>query len=164
MTKRRTPGGEYLFDARLLPHRSLTPLGFWLLMAAIAALSFAAGLFFMSAGAWPILGFYLLDVALMYWAFRASYRSGRMYETVRLTRKLLTVERVSARGRVRRWSFQPYWLRVEIDDPPAHHSQLTLSSHGRSLAIGAFLAPDERYTLAEALRAALGRVRTAAAP
>ena len=42
-----------LFDAVLRPYRSLSPAGFWLLMAAIAGVSFTAGIAFFLAGAWP---------------------------------------------------------------------------------------------------------------
>jgi len=100
--------GEYLFDAVLTPHRSLSPRGFWLLMGCIVAVSFTGGLVFLIAGAWPIFGFFGLDVALIYWAFRASYRSGRLRERLRLTRDELTVERIDPRGKLRRWTFQPY--------------------------------------------------------
>ena len=155
------PGGTEDFDAVLHPHRSLSPLGFWLVMGAVAGVSFTAGVMFLTAGAWPVFGFYGLDVALIYWAFRASYRSGRLYERVHLTPDRLIVERVSPSGRLRRWAFQPYWLKVEMDDPPAHDSHLTLRSHGRTLVIGAFLTPEERLEVASALRAALARTRVA---
>ena len=56
-------------------------------------------------------------------------------------------------------SFQPYWVRVEMDDPPEHESQLRLVSHGRSVTIGSFLTPDERLDLAQALRGELARLR-----
>lgn len=158
--KRREGGtGPYLFDAVLYPHRSLGPKGFWLLMGAISLVSFAAGLAFLLSGAWPVFGFFGLDVLLMYWAFKASYRSGRLRETVRLTPEALMIERVSPGGRVQRWSFQPYWLRVELDEPPRHGSQIVLASHGRRLIIGAFLSPDERGEFAVALREALDRAR-----
>ena len=150
---------SYLFDAVLTPHRSLGPRGFWLLMAGIVAVSFAAGIAFLLAGAWPIFGFFGLDVLLVYWAFKASYRSGRLREVVRLTERELTVERISPAGRVRRWSFEPYWLRVELDDRPRHASQLRLTSHGKALSIGAFLSPQERGEVASELRIALARCR-----
>jgi uncharacterized membrane protein len=158
--KRRDGGrGPYLFDAVLYPHRSLGPRGFWLLMGAISLVSFTAGIAFLLRGAWPVFGFFGLDVLLMYWAFKASYRSGRLRETVRLTSDALTVERVSPGGRVQRWSFQPYWLRVEIDLPARHGSQVVLASHGKRLVVGAFLSPEERGEFAEALREALNRAR-----
>ncbi len=148
-----------LFDAVLEPHRSLSRSGFLTLMAVVVVVSFAAGIAFALMGAWPVFGFFGLDAALIYIAFRVNYRSARMYETVRLTEDTLTVVRVDASGQVRRWSFQPYWLRVNIDDPPRRDSKLMLSSHGKSLAIGSFLAPHERLDFARALETALHKLR-----
>lgn len=161
MSNERDPAGvdDTLFDAVLSPHRSLGPRGFLILMGCIAGISFTIGMVFLVAGAWPILGFFGLDVALIYWAFRASYRSGRARERLHLTRDELRVERIDAKGNIRRWTFQPYWLKVEIDDPPEHTSQLVLRSHGRFLTVGAFLSPPERGEVAEALRRALAECR-----
>lgn len=149
------------FDAVLMPHRSLGAGGFWLLMALISGVSFVSGMYFVLKGAWPVTGYFGLDVLLIYLAFKASYRSARLYETVKLTEDELIVERVSPSGRRARWTFQPYWLRVEMDDPPEHASQLVLTSHGRSLVIGSFLSPDERFEVAEGLKDALQRSRSA---
>jgi len=148
-----------LFDVALYPHRSLGPRGFAILMTAIGLVGFCGGLAFLLMGAWPVFGFFGLDVALIYWAFKASYRSGRAHEIVRLTPRELTVERVAPSGESRRWSFQPYWLRVVLDEFPGRASQLILRSHGRSLAIGAFLTPQERGEIATALRLALAKCR-----
>ena len=144
-----TPAGRaYLFDAILQPHTSLDPRGFMLLMTALVVVSFVAGMAFLLMGAWPVFGFLGIDVALVYLAFKANYRWARMYETLRLTRDALLVERISPSGKVQRWRFQPYWLRVDVEDADSHDSRLVLSSHGRRLRIGAFLTPDERLELA----------------
>ncbi len=148
-----------LFDAVLTPHRSLSPLGFWLVMGSVAAISFTAGLAFLLQGAWPVVGFFGLDVLLVYWAFKASYRSGRLYETVRLTRDQLIVRRVFPGGGVKTWSFKPHWLRVNLNDPDQHHSRLVVSSREDHVAIGSFLTPEERADLADALETALRRAR-----
>jgi uncharacterized membrane protein len=148
-----------LLDLALYPHRSLSPRGFTILMAAIAAVSFCAGLAFYLMGAWPIVGFFGLDVALIYWAFKASYRSGRAYEIIRLTPRELTVERVAPSGQSRRWSFQPYWLRVELEERAGRTSRLTLRSHGREFEVGDFLSSEERDEVADALRHALAQCR-----
>lgn len=153
------PQEPMLLDLVLYPHRSLSPRGFTILMTAIAAVSFCAGLTFFLMGAWPIVGFFGLDVALIYWAFKASYRSGRAREVIRLTPRELTVERVAASGRRRRWTFQPYWLRVALEERPGRASRLTLCSHGREFAIGDFLTPAERDEVAAALRFALAKCR-----
>jgi uncharacterized membrane protein len=146
------------FDAVLYPHRSLPPQGFMLLMLVLSVVSFAAGVSFVLLGAWPILGYFGLDVLLVYLAFRASYRSARMHEWVRLTEDTLTVERVGQRGERRRWQFQPFWLRVVLEERN-ETNRLVLTSHGRELVVGGFLAPAERRNLAVALKEALNRWR-----
>ena len=148
-----------LFDAVLTPHRSLGPRGFIILMTAVCGVSFAAGLAFYLMGAWPVVGFLGLDVLLIFLAFRANYRSARMYEHLELTPGRLTVERVSYYGEHKTWKFEPYWLRLELDRPGEHDSRLRLSSHGRSVTVGSFLSPEEREAFAKALGSALAELR-----
>ena len=158
--KAAEPGADKVwFDAVLHPHRSLSPVGFIILMVALASVSFTMGIMFLLAGAWPVFGFFGLDVLLVYIAFRANYRSGMVYETLRLTSDDFTVRRVLPNGREKSWTFQPYWLRVQMDNPPTTESELKLLSHGRELVIGSFLTPDERLEVAEALTTALARNR-----
>jgi uncharacterized membrane protein len=152
---------KIFFDAVLHPHRSLSRRGFVIFMAVFSAISLTVGGFFWWQGAWPIFGFFGLDILLVYWAFRRNYGSAKMYETVRLTDRELVVHRVGLKGDDQSWTFQPYWLRVSMDDPPEHESQVTLSSHGETLTIGAFLSPEERLDFAKALNEALGRCRKA---
>ncbi|HEY4134360.1 MAG TPA: DUF2244 domain-containing protein [Alphaproteobacteria bacterium] len=148
-----------LFDAVLRPNRSLSPRGFLLLMLVLGGCSFAAGMVFVINGAWPVFGFFGLDVLAVYVAFRINYRSGRNYEAVRLTERQLSVMRVDWRGQQRQLDFQPYWLRVEIDEPVTQGSQVLLVSHGRSAVVGSFLSPAERADFATALRGALAGLR-----
>lgn len=152
------------FDAVLVPHRSLPPSGFAVVMAVIGGAALLLSVAFFLMGAWPVVGFLGLDIVLVYVAFRLSYRSGRMRERLQLSEEALTVRRIYPSGHENRWRFQPYWLRVEIDDPPRHDSKLTLASHGRRLVIGAFLTASERFEVAQALRAALVKLRCVPSP
>lgn len=152
-------GGRHVFlETVLHPYRSLPRRGFILLMAGLAALSVLCGVICIAVGAWPIFGFFGLDVALVYVAFRASYRSARQHERVRLTEESLTVEQVSAKGARRRWRFEPFWIRVVFEESDETNS-LALTSHGRTLVVGRFLAPAERRTLAGQIRSALAKWR-----
>ncbi len=146
-----------LFGAVLQPHRSLSPRGFRVLIAAICITFFAVGLGFLLVGAWPVLGFCGLEVALIYALFRLNFRSLARYETIRLTDSELELRRIAPDGAIERITFQPYWLRVTVEEKPGRASRLILSSHGRAVTVGAFLAPDERVALAEALTQALAR-------
>ena len=163
--------GPARFDAVLYPSRSLPPRGFLVLMTVAGVVSVGLGAGFYAIGAWPVTGFFSLDVLLLYLAFRWNYRAGRVAEFVRLDADGLTVRRVRPDGRARTWRFeQPYWVRVEVvdDGRSRRHGgggggRLTLSAHGRSLTIGAFLTAEERREVALALQAALAAYRAAPA-
>jgi uncharacterized membrane protein len=149
-----------IFSAVITPHRSLGHAGFLALMIAIGGISFVAGLVFLLAGAWPVFGFFGLDVLLIWWAFRINYRAARAYEQVTVTPSELTVRKVSQHGNVKQWMFNPLWVRLDRD---AHEEfglqRLFLVSRGRRLAIAGFLGPQEKESFAHALSAALGEAR-----
>lgn len=143
------------FRAVLHPYRSLGPRGFLYLMCFFGVASFIAGVVFVSMGAWPVFGFFGLDVLLLYVAFKINYRSARALEIVELTRSELTVIRQTAAGLSERISFNPYWVRVKLTERPDGRTALSLISQGKSLVLGALLSDDERRTLAAALNEAL---------
>ncbi len=153
--------GQVLFDARLHPHKSLSQAGFRVLMAVLAAAFLGVGAVFFLAGAWPVIGLCGLELVLVYLFFRLNFRDLRRYETIRLTDTELEVRRVAPDGSAERISFQPYWLKVTIETAPGRSSRLVLSSHGRTLDVGSFLAPEEREDLARAINNALWRQRRA---
>ena len=143
------------FSAILTPHRSLGSRGFLILMVIVCTVSFGAGMLFWAAGAWPVLGFFGLDVALVYVAFRINYRAARLYETVELAGDRLVVTRVEPSGRCRRWAFHPYWAQVHVEESPRGGVRLMLASHGRRLVFGHFLSDEEKRDFASAFGAAL---------
>ena len=152
------------FERVLFPHRSLPPRGFNLLMLGLGLVSVAVGIGFVSIGAWPICGFFGLDVALVYLAFRINYRSARQRETLRLCADSFQVERLSVRGERRLWRFQPFWMRVILEEHDHASNRLLVTSHGKSLVIADFLAPPLRRELAASLRDALACWRRALNP
>ena len=149
-------GQPRLFSARLTPHRSLNRTGFVVLMAFICAVSFAAGVAFLLMGAWPVLGFFGLDVLVIYWAFRINYRRAAASEDIVVTPSELRVRRVSHRGHVVEWVLNPLWVQLDQKgDPEFGIERLYLVSRGRRVSIGSFLGPDEKASFAKALLAAL---------
>ena len=149
-----------LFRALLKPHRSLNRTGFVLVMAALSALSFAAGIIFLMKGAWPVLAFLALDVLATYWAFRINFRRAKACEHISITTSELRLRRVSHRGHVTEWVFNPLWVRLDQD---IHHEfgieHLYLASKGQRVAIASFLGPDEKASFSKALTAGLNAAR-----
>jgi uncharacterized membrane protein len=145
-----------LFSATLTPHRSLNRTGFLVLMAFLSAVSFAAGLAFLLMGAWPVFGFFGLDVLVIYWAFRVNFRNAKASEEISVTPSELRVRRVSHRGHVVEWVLNPLWVRLDQKtDPEFGVEKLYLVSKGRHVSIASFLGPDEKASFAKALTAAL---------
>jgi uncharacterized membrane protein len=149
-----------LFSALLTPHRSLNRTGFLVLMVFLSVVSFAAGLAFLLMGAWPVLGFFGLDVLAIYWAFRVNFLRARASEEIRITPSELRVRRVSHRGHVVEWVLNPLWVQL---DQKIHAEfgieKLYLLSKGRRVSIAGFLGPDEKASFAKALTAALQAAR-----
>ena len=145
-----------LFSALLTPHRSLNRTGFLVLMAFLSVVSFAAGLAFLLMGAWPVFGFFGLDVLVVYWAFRINFRHAKATEEISVTPSELRVRRVSHRGHVVEWVLNPLWVRL---DQKTHAEfgieKLYLVSRGRRVSVASFLGADEKASFAKALTAAL---------
>jgi uncharacterized membrane protein len=145
-----------IFSALLTPHRSLNRTGFLVVMAFLSVVSFAAGFAFLLMGAWPVLGFFGLDVLAVYVAFRINFRRARASEEIRITPTELRLRRVSHRGHVVEFVFNPLWVQL---DRKVHAEygieKLYLRSKGRRLAIASFLGPDEKASFAKALTTAL---------
>ncbi|CEG10017.1 hypothetical protein BN961_03451 [Afipia felis] len=149
-----------IFTAELTPHRSLGRSGFLALMLFLSIVSFIAGVVFLRMGAWPVFGFFGLDVLMIYWAFRVNYARARASEHLVLTPHELRLRRVSHRGHVMEWTFNPHWVRLDQEEHEEFGiERLYLRSHGRSVAVGSFLSPDEKASFAKALRLALQDAR-----
>ena len=151
---------EPFFSAVITPHRSLGSAGFLILMCAIGGVSFVAGIVFLAMGAWPVFGFFGLDVLLIYWAFRANYRAAAAYEQVIVTHSELRVRKVSHRGKIAEWSFNPLWVRLDRDTHEEFGIEhLFVVSRGRRLPVAGFLSPSEKEGFAAALSRAIGEAK-----
>jgi uncharacterized membrane protein len=152
---------QAVFDALLTPHRSLGRQGFRLLIAALAALSALVSVPFYLIGAWPVIGFFGLDVALLYVFFRLNYRAAtRPAERVLLTRVTLLFARMDRRGRWREWRFNPAWVRLSREsDEELGLMRLALVQRTREVEIARCLGGPEKADFADALAGALAQVR-----
>lgn len=150
-----------LFSVRLTPHRSLPKNGFVLLMLLIGALAGSSAMMFLALGAWPVVAFLLVDIAIIFLAFQLSYRSGRQYEDVVVTPNELLIRRVSPWGRISEDRLHPVWTRLKTayDHEEERVLAIKLESKGRQLSVGAFMNPDDKESFAIALGDVLARVK-----
>lgn len=147
-----------LFEAELAPNPPMAPRFLAAVLVVVAGLSLIFAVYFIARGAWPVTPFLGADVALLAWALQASVRASYARERLTLTAQRFVVQRTSPRGQQSTLEVNPYWLRVEFDDPERMGRPLTLVGQGKRLVVGGFLGADDRASLAAALKTALRKV------
>ncbi|MEM8616463.1 MAG: DUF2244 domain-containing protein [Pseudomonadota bacterium] len=146
-------------DATLTPNRSLSPRAFTIVMGLVAAVSFAAGLAFVSMGAFPILGFFGLDALLIWLAFRYSFRRQRQETEIRVTAESIDLLHREPGRDEKHVSLPTAFARVDLILPERKPSELTLSHGSKAWVIGRFLTPSERKSLKTALDTAIHKAK-----
>lgn len=146
-------------DAVITPHRSLSPRGFLVLMAAMVGLNGALAAFFLSVGAVPIPVFLGLDVLALYVAFKVSYAAARVSEVVQVSAEAVVVHHQSGRGVRTVWRSPTAFTNVDLEDEGEHEARVRVRLSGRRLTVAAALSPPERVDFAKALRTAVARAR-----
>ncbi len=149
-----------LFEAVIVPHRSLSRRGLKTLISAICGLSVCSTTVFWWLGAWPIAGFNGVEITTALLLLRYHNRAARAREVLQLTGSALHIIRTSAGGERSERRVAPGWLRVELEQRPGRVPGLWLCSHGRREEVAASLGEAEKLDLAEALQEALRRWRS----
>ena len=147
------------FDLILTPNRSLARRHARWLVLGFGVIMLLTGIRLWALGAWPVVPFLVIDVALLAWAFRASYRSGRSYEEVRLDEDDLVVRRRSPEGRERHIRLEPMWTTARLERLAMRQNQLWLTAREQRVAVGRFLSPGEREQIYEVIADGLERFR-----
>ncbi|MEZ2408360.1 putative membrane protein [Bosea sp. OAE752] len=149
-----------VFDATITPHRSLGQHGFRIVMTLVCLASVVSSIPFVVLGAWPVAGFFGIDVLALFIAFHVNFRHARAFERIVVTPLEVFLRKVSHHGREAVWRSNPAWTRLEKQaDEDYGLLGLTLVSRGRSVPVAAALSPQERAGFADALGAALARAR-----
>lgn len=149
-----------VFDATITPHRSLGQQGFRVVMTLVCLSSVISSIPFIVLGAWPVAGFFGLDVIALFIAFHVNFRHARAFERIVVTPLEVLLRKVSHHGREAVWRFNPAWTKLERQtDEDYGLLHLTLVSRGQSVAVAAALSPGEREGFAEALGTALASAR-----
>ncbi len=151
---RSRQGDDFLLVAKR--NNSLSPAGRRAFLLSIAVISFGIALALGLHGAWLVLPFAGLEIALLAAAFWFVERHAGDVETIRLQGDTLLVERRCA-GRAERHEFKRAWARVELRrGSGGRPAVLALSSHGRSVDFGELLTDEQRLEVAGELRRRLG--------
>jgi uncharacterized membrane protein len=156
------PADSPIFEATLTPYRSLSARGSLWLVILIAAIWGVMSLSFLAMGAWPVLGFFGIDIVLFGWLIWLNVRDARRKETVSVSRTLLEVKRFCPKGLRRELHrFNPFGTRLTVDRHEEFGvTKLSLVARGKpEITVGDFLNPDDKDSFAKALNVALSKAR-----
>jgi uncharacterized membrane protein len=130
-------------------------------MGCIALISFAAGIGFLMIGAWPVFGFFGLDVVLIWWALKRNFRDGKARETITINNHEVSLVKHRPGKQDVEVDFVRNWTRVELETDTERDliGRLFLVSKGVRTEIGSFLSPDDRKSLCSALSGFLAPAR-----
>ncbi len=151
--------GALLFEAVIVPHRSLSPRGLAILIGVIATMCGLTALRFWLIGAWPVIGFSVAEVGLAVWLIQLNARRARASELVLLSERTLRIVRTDASGRRQERSLSAAWLNVVVEEAPGRVPRLVLAARNVREEIGVALGEAEKRDLAAALGNALHRRR-----
>ena len=152
------PAPAPVFEALIVPHRSLTRKGVIMVVIVLTTLSAAVALRFLLLGAWPVAAFSLLEVPIVGALLAVNIRRARASELIMLNTQEITVIRTDPAGRRKQVSLPSAWLRVQLDAGRGL-PRVVLRSHGRDCEVGTFLHEPDRLSLFNALRDAIHGVR-----
>ena len=144
-----------LYEISLYPYRSLNKTGFFILMFSLGLISFVAGIIFMIKGAWPVFGFFGLDILLVYIFFKINFRSGKKKEIIILTKNQLIVEFYNSKKISKTYYLDANWLEVHLSKLKNEMSKLKISSKNKSIIVGSFLRHKEKLDVIKSLKTAL---------
>ncbi|MEO9970601.1 MAG: DUF2244 domain-containing protein [Hyphomonadaceae bacterium] len=150
-------------DEALRPNASLSPRAFVIVMTLVGIFSFAGGILYLTLGAWPVFGFFGLDMLAIWLAFKFSFRAQEQVTYIRIDSDYLRLWH-QQRGKDDKTADLPTaFVRIELQVPTTLHTHLHIAYGNRVFVIGRFLTPAERTNTANRLRAALHRARIGAA-
>jgi uncharacterized membrane protein len=159
---RRGPGGGRgapVLDLVMRPNRSGSARLAWWAVAGVAGLFGLLGLRFLLLGAWPILPFMAVDVALLWWAL-AQARQSREQERLVVAPAGVWLERVERDGTRALHQLEPHSARLEIARSATGSIRLWLGDRKTAVELGQCLGQQERAEVAMEIRSALARVRS----
>jgi len=120
-----------------------------------ALVAVGIGAYMVMLGAWPVLPFLGLELALLAIAFVMLQKRARFFDLLVSEGDEVCVTKRDGKGD-RKQRFHRYWMQVRVASGPYWYpSKLLVGSHGQFTEIGAELTEEDRLKTATQLRGLL---------
>ena len=140
-----------------VPNRSLGTVGRRIFLGAISATTLGIAAFAAAFGAWPVMPFAGLEVALLFFAFHLVRLHDADFERLEIGEHEVRIESRDAASLTRFVAHRP-WARVIVRQR-GDRCTLGLAYAGRTVRLGRLMSDEGRRKLAEELR---GRIAVTA--
>ena len=124
----------------------------------VTSIFLGIGIFFWKIGAWPVFGFLGLDVLMLYYAFKINYKSGEIFENLKLFDKSLEITRIFPSVKKQTWDLEPYWAKAEITGL-RNNKNLVIKSKEKMVLVGSFLNINDKKKLLNKIQDALDKYK-----
>ena len=143
------------FCLLIRPDCSLSLRGVKVLVLIFASVAALIGAFMLTLGAWPVLPFLGLEVAVLAVVFLMLQRRSRFYDLVEAKGDDISLRQRGRHGE-RSGSLHRYWAQVRLSAGGHWYpSKLLVGSHGNFVEIGAVLTEEDRLRTAKKLQRVL---------
>ena len=133
---------------------SLGSAGRWRVFAALAAVSLGLALAFALLGAWPVLPYSAIEIAVLFWALRWFERHAADWERLSVEGDRVIIERECG-GVFSRREFNRCWTRLECESRFGRPEELVLRYAGERVAFASELPAAQRRRVASEVKRAL---------
>ena len=138
------------------PNCSFSANNAQVLLIGAACISSIIALAFTWVGAWPVVPFAGVEIALLWWALRRCEEHKNDFEQITLEARRLIVETRNGKCLVSH-EFDPYWAQLQLATPANQRNpRLLICSHGKAIEVGSLLTETQKMALAKELKKELG--------
>lgn len=138
------------------PNCSFSASNAQVLFGAAACISSIIALAFALVGAWPVLPFAGVELAVLWWALKRCEEHKNDFEQITLEASRLTVETRNG-NLVASHEFDAYWAQLQVAaQANQRNPRLLICSHGKAVEVGSLLTEVQKMALAKELKKELG--------
>ena len=151
---------DIILNIVLSPNRSLTKSTFFFIIILLLTISITLGIFFFTIGAWPVIGFFGLDIAIFSLIFYLHNKSLNISERIILTKNEMIIEKEKLFRKNLIVKFAPpNWINVTLKKSIYNKTRLIIHSHGSAIFVGDFLTKIEKINLANSIRSEINKFK-----
>ena len=149
-----------VLDLKIWPHRSCSKHNFRIVFGFVALGLIAPPILFLNLNMTiHILPFSIAALILFYFFCEKNFLDAKLTETLKIFPGNIVLHRSEPSGRVKTWTANPFWTRVNLYENGPVEKYLTLKEKGIEVELGAFLTPQEREDLKNLLDKTLAKLK-----